>query len=188
MLSNNIVRLVFGIFAVAGSMGGCECQRDVLVADGPEIEEPTMVELEPHAQRPMTHFSSDLHTEDVGLNKFVEKALTVCEQGDYDSFRQLFGTAYAPPEKQSFQRVWHNVRDIQVGKLLSARSNAELYYLHAVIRFRETDQKERTNRDLVLTIFKEEGDWRLGTASKEISNRILRIQATQPTTTQKVAK
>ena len=178
MISRIIVRLVSGMLVVTGSMGGCECQRDVLVEEGPVIEQPSMVEMDPRAERPRTHFSSDLHTEDVSLNKFIEKALTVCENGDYDSFRQLFGTAYTPTEKKSFERVWRNVRDIQIGKLGSEKQNSDVYYLHAVVQFREPDSQERTKRDLVLTIFKEAGEWKLGPASKEIINKVLKKQTT----------
>lgn len=188
MLSRTIVRLVLGVLTVGGSMGGCECQRDVLVDEGPVIEQPSMADRDPHAERPNTHFSSDLHAEDVGLNKFVEKALAICEQGDYDAFRQLFGTAYPPTEKKAFEDVWRNVRDIQVGKLQGEKTNSEVYYLYAVVRLRKPDRKERTKRDLVLTIFKEEGEWKLGPASNEIINNVLKIQATQPEPTEKVAK
>ncbi|UCD27855.1 MAG: hypothetical protein JSV03_12215 [Planctomycetota bacterium] len=175
MIAKNVFRTLWAAFLIAGIMGGCECQRDVLVDEGPEIERPTMAEINPHAERPYTHFPSDLHTQDVSLNKFIEKALTICEEGDYDSFRQLFGTAYTPTEQKAFERVWHNVRDIRVINLKSDKKKQKVYYLHAVVRLRKPDKKERQRGDLVIIIFKEAENWRLGPAPKEIVNQVLEI-------------
>ena len=175
MIANNMVILVWLVLVITGSMGGCECQRDVMVDDGPQIERPTMAEIDPHAERPYTQFSSDLRTDDVSLNKFVERALKICEEGDYDAFRQLFGTTYTPTEQKAFERVWHNVRDIRVGSLNFGKNDSNVYYLHAMVRLRKPDRKKRQERDIVVTIFKEAGDWHLGPAPKEVVEKVLEI-------------
>lgn len=174
MIAKKIVIFIWAILFVTGSMGGCECQRDVLVDDGPEIDLPPISKVNPEAERPYTHFASDLHTDDVSLNKFVENAMKTCEDGDYDAFRQLFGTAYTPAVYEDFKNVWHNVRDIQVCGLGDDTQKKETYYLHVKVRYRQPDSKGRLIRDAVVIIFKEAGEWRLGHATKDIINKVLK--------------
>jgi len=173
MTIKHIFRIIWGMLLTSCIMGGCECQRDVIVDEGPTIDKPALADVNPQVERPYTHFPSELHTEDLGLNRFVENALKTCEKGDYDAFRQLFGTSYTPTEYEAFDRVWRNVGEIRVKGLGTDKTKTDSYYLYAVVKLRKADDKDRVRRDAVLTIFKESGEWRLGPAPKEIVQKVL---------------
>ena len=180
MTVNNIVRVAWGVALVAGSMGGCECGEDVLVKTGGRIDRETIAEKDPQAPRPGVVFPKKALTDDTTLNEFITKALEVCHRGDYDGFRQLFGTAYRPPDQRSFERVWAGVRDITVASIRGpGRETPPEYYAHAVVRLRQPDRKDRQKRDVVVKVFREAGDWRLGEAPKEIVRKIL-IASSRP--------
>jgi len=114
------------------------------------------------------------------LNKFIQDALIICHQGDYDAFRQSFGTTYEPPSEVDFIRVWSNVAEIAVERVLAdPREEFNRYYVLAKVRLRVADKKNRRQRDIPIMVYQEGGQWRLGPAPGEIIDR-MRAAMSQP--------
>ncbi|NLX13481.1 MAG: hypothetical protein GXY44_07490 [Phycisphaerales bacterium] len=168
------VRLLLGAFCVAGSLGGCKCGREAAAPDETSIDQPAIIEQHPNAPHPEIHFPHELKTEDHSLNQFVMRILEICYKGDYDGFRQLFGTKYTPTSKTNFESVWMRVGTIRVVRIeRHPRKEPIECYLHAKIELREPDRQDRTERNVVIMIFQEDGEWRLGTAPREATKAIL---------------
>jgi len=179
MIVNKTVTLVWAALLAAGSMGGCECGRDVLVEDGVQLEHEKIIDKAPQAPRPDVVFPRGTLTGEPSLNKFIERALSVCADGDYDGFRRLFGTAYRPPDQADFEERWHGVQGIEIRSVDLGKEDPPEYYVHALIRLREPDRKGRRKLDAVVRVFREGEAWRLGEAPKEVVERIL-VAATRP--------
>jgi len=159
---------------LAATLTGCECQSDEGLGGGAVIDIEAIVDKDPHAPRPRTDFPKEHQTQDPEVNRFIEHMLEVCERGDYDGFRQLFGTAQTPTGQDDFETVWKNVEKIRVMGLYPDRPDGpESYYAHAVVGLREPDRKGRHQRDVVVQLFSEASEWRMGPASAEIIDRIM---------------
>jgi len=174
----------YGLWAallVGGTIGGCKCSRDVAVEPDRQIDRPSIVQLDPDAPRPDVDFPPELHLDDPSFNRFVVHALEVCRQGDYDGFRQLFGTAYEPTTHDNFRKVWGNVKSIQVRRVVKGPQETPHYYLYGRIRLREPDRKGQDRRDIWVMVFRETDQWRLGAPSQDIVDR-LRMLETSPAT------
>lgn len=134
----------------------------------------------PAAERPMVEFNC--LTDDPSMNQFIRQALTVCAEGDYDKFRQLFATSYPPPEYDSFKRIWQGVEGVFIRSVhgpYPGKENRPTYYVHAHVRLRKPDSKNRTKRDAVVAVFKELDEWRMGSAPPGVIEKIL-AASTQP--------
>lgn len=183
-MSKTLIRLTQFMLAaslVAGSMGGCKCQRDVGVEGDHDIDRAKMIEKDPTADRPSVYFPQELRSDNDSVNTFVVRGLNVCAQGDYDAFRELFGTAFQPIDAFRFEESWKIVRDISIKGIYEdprVRESPE-YYAHVIVRLRESDSKGRQERQAVLWLFKEAGFWRMGQAPSEVVNKILTL-ATRP--------
>jgi len=138
---------------VGSTLGGCKCGRDVAVAR--------------------------LHLDDPSFNQFVTQTLEVCRRGDYDGFRQLFGSAYEPTSEAKFVKVWSNVKAIEVRRIVQGPQETPHYYVYARVRLREPDRKQQDERDIWVTVYRESGRWRLGVPSQEIIEQ-LRMLETAP--------
>lgn len=168
------IRLLLAAFCAAGSVGGCKCGRDVAAPDEITIDQPTLIQQNPNVPQPEINFPQELKTEDPSFNQFVLTMLDICNKGDYDGYRQLFGTAYTPTPRTNFESVWQQIRVIQVVRIEKhPRKDPPEYYLHARIVLRQPDRQNRTERNAIIMIFKEEGEWRLGSAPKEVSRAML---------------
>ncbi len=186
MTARNVVKLVCAAAIAAGGMGGCKCRQDVGTGDEPRIETTPIAEEYPDVPTPKIDFPARWHSEDTTLNAFIDHALKVCGEGDYDGFRQLFGTEYTPTGRSDFERAWHAFSDIKVTRLFRGPQDPPAYYLHVVVRRREPDRKGRRQRDAVVMVFREAGDWRLGPAPKEIVRKVL-AASTRPAGTRPAA-
>lgn len=175
MIATKMVKIIGVAAAVAGSLGGCRCGRDVKVDEGVQIDRPAITEEEPGADPPKTTFPQRWRQDDATVNRFVQDALRICAHGNYDAFRELFGTDYSPPGERDFTRVWHNVREIRVASLRRdpRREGPGEYYLHFVVRLRQPDRKSRERRDVVVRLFQEAGRWRMGQAPREVVDKVL---------------
>lgn len=176
------VRLVLLLACMACLTKGCECSRDIEVDEGGGIDKPSISKGNPDAPRPEIEFPDTLRQQDESLNLFIEKALQVCHNGDYDAFRQLFGTSYNPPSDADFQRVWHGVKDIRIERIYRGKGDPPKYYVLAVVNLRKPDSKLREQRTAPLMVFQEQGRWRLGPAPGEVVERIHALE-TQPAAT-----
>ena len=173
MTVKHVVRLFWVAAIMGGSMGGCRCGQGGGAADGPTIKTPPIGEEDPNAPKPVVDFPKHLHSRDPTLNAFVDYALEVCARGDYDGFRQLFGTAYTPTSRSDFEQRWYAVRDLSVVSLYRGPQDPPEYYLHVVVRWREPDHKGRAKRDAVVMVYREANEWQLGPAPKEIASKVL---------------
>lgn len=177
-IRNRARLLLLAGFCATGSLGGCKCGREVAAPDDVGIDQPAIIEQNPDVPQPEIRFPHELKTEDPSLNRFVRRMLDVCYKGDYDGYRHLFGTAYTPTPRTSFETVWMRVRTIQVvGLEKHPRKDPPEYYLHARVILREPDRQDRTERNVVIMIFQEADEWRLGTAPREVIRAILAAES-----------
>lgn len=133
----------------------------------------------PEAEKPRIHFPPECQQEDPSLNAEIEQVLKVCEQGDYDGFCKRFGIAEVPPSYDEFKRIWHGVREISIRSVHAGRPDPLEYYVHAIVKLREPDNQKRSERDIVVRVFKEMGEWRISGASKDVVRKVL-IADSQP--------
>lgn len=162
-------------------VGGCRCSRDVAVNEGPEIDKKPLIEADPDAPRPQIDFPADVRQEDPTLNAFVDRVLQICYQGDYDAFRQLFGTAYEPTPEADFKQVWLGVQSIEVTRIYPGPQKEPHYYVLAKVRLRKADGKGREDRSVPVMVFKEAGQWRVGPPPQGAIEQ-MRVLESQPAT------
>jgi len=167
MTARSVIRLVWAAAVAAGGLGGCKCGQGMDVGDGAAIEKTPFVVEDPTAPAPTVEFPADVRSDDATLNAFVEHALQVCARGDYDGFRQLFDVAYPPQSLADFERVWHAAKELAVAGLRRGPGEPARYYVHIVVRWREPDRKNRTERDTIVKVFREGGKWRIAPVPKE---------------------
>lgn len=179
MRTGSLLRLLWSVGLAGCLVGGCRCSRDVAVDEGPEIDKKPIIEEDPDAPRPQIVFPADVRLEDPTLNAFIERVLQICYAGDYDGFRQLFGTAYQPTTESDFRRVWHGVKRIEVMRIYMGPGKEPRYFVLAKVHLREPDNKGREERDIRVMVFKEGSDWRVGPPPQEAIER-LRALESQP--------
>ena len=151
MIALKPLRLAWLILSVGGVIGGCACQRST--EEDTNIDPPSISKKDPKADRPLVNFPGSCRTEDAALNKFIEQAVTICAQGDYEGFRQLFSTSFSPPSKAEFERVWYSVQSVDIVSIHTGNEDPPDYYVHAVVRLREADRHGRKQRDAVVAVF-----------------------------------
>ena len=186
---------------VAGSSG---CKRQGNTDADDQIHQPPITAANPKAESPEVIFPEPFKTDDVTVNEFIRKALETCRTGDYDTFRQLFGVTIQPPSDNQFVHVWQAVKEIRVADkvlsrqelaaILAAKQGKKLptagepsggrrepseYYVHVVVQLRRPDRRERTERQAVVSVFKEDEKWHMAPAASEIQGLIL-YPNTQP--------
>jgi hypothetical protein len=165
-----IMRKLITILAFSTMLSGCgkgDSQQD-------SLDLPSNVKVNPKAPAPTVAFPRELQKDDSTLNKFIEDALSICAEGDYDRFRQLFGAAYAPPTKEDFDKIWAGVKSIEIVSVHpDPREKPPIYYVHANVLLRQADPHGRTKRDAIVAVFQENGQWRLSPPSKEIVHKVL---------------
>ncbi len=161
-------------------LGGCRCSRDTPAPDGAQIDRPALVEQTPDAPRPAVLFPAKVHEGDASLNEFIGRVLQVCQLGDYDAFRQLFGSMYEPTSFANFRRIWPQVKEIEVQRIHAGPGDPpEVYVVEAQARLRQADRKGREAVNLPIMIFQESGHWRLGPVPRELRDR-MGVAATAP--------
>jgi len=171
MITSRIIK-VFLLFLFASvTIGGCDCGGDAGEADPSIIDDDPLAKENPDTPRAV--FLADKWTDDASLNAFIEKAMDVCSKGDYDGFRQLFGTSYQPTERKQFKRIWGAVREIRVEQVRKGRADPPEYYVHAEVHWRRPDKNRRLSRSVVIMAYQEAGQWRIGTATREVVRAML---------------
>jgi hypothetical protein len=179
MKVRNAVSFLWIAALVAGSTGGCKCGKSKGGDSAGTLDSPSLVDANPTTPALTIDFPERWRSRDAVLNAFIESALKTAAEGDYDGFRQLFGTAYTPPPRQEFQHVWEAVSSITVAGLYGDRPVPEKFFLHAVVDRRQPDRKKRLRLNVVVMVFQEAGRWRLGPAPKEVVDLIVK-PASQP--------
>jgi hypothetical protein len=165
------LRLAWLVLTVGGVIGGCECQRST--EEDTNLERPPLAKSDPKASPPKVNFPSHCRTEDTVLNQFIEQAMTICAKGDYEGFRQLFSTSFAPPGRAEFDRVWYEVESVDIVSTHLGKPDPPEYYVHAVVQLRQADRRGRKQRDVVVAIFKEANEWRMAPPSKDYVRRVM---------------
>ena len=159
------------------ALAGCHKSNQ---QDDNSIDQPPLAQIEPEAKKPTVYFPRGFLTPDIKLNKYIEDALSICASGDYDGFRQLFGPSYSPPNKSDFDKIWHNVKSVQIASIHpDRRKDPPDYYVHAWVDLRQPDAHHRTRRDAIVAVKKDEGQWRLFQAPNDFVHRIL-VADSQP--------
>jgi hypothetical protein len=162
---------------LAGStLGGCKCGRDVAVEDEGRIDRPSIAELYPDVPRPKVDFPAHSQINDPSFNRFMKKTLEICQRGDYDGFRQLFGPAYEPTSKTKFDKVWRNVKNIEVRRIVQGPQETPHYYVFARVRLREPDRQQQKERDIWVMGYKRSGRWRLGVPSQDVIDQLRSLE------------
>jgi hypothetical protein len=154
---------------------------------GNETAEDVSMDLPPLAQStgtkgPDVHYPDSLKakTPNPELNTFIEEALQICSKGDYDRFRQLFGSNYTPTPRENFERIWKDVQSVEVISVHpDGKEPPNNYAVHVVVQLRKPDNRQKTRRDAVLAVFRENDRWRMGPTSREIWHKVL-IADSQP--------
>ena len=184
MFNRKIVRFSWAMVLASCVVGGCRCSRDDSDASDAQIDRQTLVEEAPHAPRPHVIFPAGVHGGDASLNAFVEHVLQVCQMGDYDAFRQLFGSIYEPTSLANFRRIWPQVKEIEIQRIHAGEGDPPaVYVVEAQARLRQEDRKGRKEVNLPIMIFREGDHWRLGPVPKEFRDRV-GLTSTAPSTGQ----
>ncbi len=125
-------------------------------------------------------FAPRTRVEDESVNAFVEQALRVTTARDYEEFRLLWSATDEPFARRQFDAGWDSgVRKIVIDvlqKMRDPRTN-EIFYGMQAQAVLERDRLERRNekaeRQIVLVIRRENGQWRLSHAPDEV-RRVVR--------------
>lgn len=170
-MSINQKLALLGLTWVLATVGaGCRGSAENTEA---EIDVVPLSHADPSAERPSVKFPPACQQADQALNAFVVRVLEVCEQGDYDGFCQFLGTTERPPTQEAFKRLWGGIREIEVKSVRATEGEKPQYFVHAIARLRKPDSEQRTERDIVIRIYRETDEWRISGAPKEITRKII---------------
>lgn len=180
--------VIFSLAAtLAACFGGCECQRQASQAGPGPIDAENLADVVPGVKPPEITFPAELRPADTEVAAFIDEALSICQKGDYDGFRQLFGTHYEPKTQAEFKGIWQQVASIEILRIRSAPpANPQFYIVESKARLRAKDRRGREEIDLPVLLYKEAERWRLGPVPKEIRDRLR--SATQPAATQEAGE
>lgn len=159
--------------------GGCECSQEKQKDEGALINRPDLARQIPSAPRPSVIMLPECRQPDPDLNQFIEHTMGVCSRGDYDAYRQLFGTAYKPTAEVDFKRIWQGVKEIVVRRVWPSPEKPPRYYVLADVKLRKPDSKGRHERSVPIMVFQEAGQWRVGPAPKHVIE-LIRAADSQP--------
>jgi hypothetical protein len=159
-----------------GLFGGCRHNQDPDIAILDKLSE---AEANPSAERPKTYFPPEWQQPDKTINDFILKVLDTCHRGDYDKFCQFMATTETPPGQENFSKIWHVVGDITVRSVRSDGKTPPSYYVHAIAKLRRPDAQKRTQRNLIVRVFKEMDQWRIAAATQDVERKIL-VADSQP--------
>ena len=132
------------------------------------------------AKRPadLLVFPDALRVADPSVNAFVERAMTSCGSGDYDSFRLLWSVREDPLPRGEYEQGWKAVQRIHIRALeeMALAPNLKLgrddyetsYIILASILLDPSLRagQQEPNREVVLQLVREQDAWRLARASK----------------------
>ena len=165
--------------ALVGSalaVGGCDCRQSEATKSEAGMANPP----EPVQSAAVLVFPDELRVGDATVNAFVDHAMTVCSNRDYQAFRLLWSAREDPLTRDEFEEGWHAVKEIRVRglervKLAPAPDQGEgppqmVYALFAEVGLDPTHQaaQQKARREVVLMIVREHDVWRLAKAPKRM--------------------
>lgn len=162
----------------AGTFAGCECGKEGGSKPQDTVERTVSLD-QPELPKPVVEFPESLQCSDPTVNAFIREALQTCVDGQYESFRSLFGTSYTPTGYEDFERLWKRVFSIRVAGLTQAAENPPRYYMQVGVTYREEDRRGRSEREVIVMIYREGDHWRLAPAPSEALERFEAL-TTQP--------
>ena len=123
-------------------------------------------------------FPESLRVTDESVNNFVRAALTQCASGDYEAFRGLWTAKQEPIARAEFNEGWHAVNRIEVRALEKvllatgedAKATQPVYVLAARVELDPAARvgKREPVREIVLMLVRENDQWRLAAAPKDM--------------------
>ncbi|UCG17181.1 MAG: hypothetical protein JSV19_03955 [Phycisphaerales bacterium] len=148
---------VIGLFVVCAAGG---CKRP----DQTESGEPA-----PESRAAVVYFPESLQPDDASVTAFIHRAIETCVTGDYDAFRMLWSVREDPFPRDAFERGWRSVRRVRILGVQKFRRKVEddiVYGVHARIELDESVPDPQ--RERVLLIVREAGEWRLARATERL--------------------
>lgn len=151
------------------------CSWTPPTASPPEdvINTPAMINAHPEIPPPEITMPADQRPDDPAVAAFIDRALDVCRRGDYDGYRELFGSRYEPTPLPDFRRIWRQVASLEVLKIHRVPpAQPQFYLVENRVKLREKDRRGREEVYLPVMIFQESGQWRLGPVPEELRERL----------------
>ena len=148
---------VIGLFVVCAA-GGCK-RPDQTESGGPA----------PESREALVDFPKSLQPDDDSVTAFIHRAIETCVTGDYDAFRRLWSAREDPLPSDAFERGWRSVQWVRILDVQKFRRKVEddiVYGVHARIELDESVPKPQ--RERVLLIVQEAGQWRLAPATERL--------------------
>lgn len=159
----------------AASVVGCKGKSPTTTDRSGLLE----TDIDTKGDAPSVVFPAECHTADESLNAFVEDLLKRCVEGQYGSYRAAVASQIDPMNKYTFERAWHAVKEVRIREIRlvytpppegvppeRAEQRPELlgpiYCAHATITLRQVKPPHRPEREVVVLIIRENGEWRLG--------------------------
>ncbi len=137
----------------------------------------TGVIVDPEKQ-PAFDFPEEIRSTDLSVNAFIDRFFRLCASANYPEVRLLLSQRSGeslPPNR--FERMFNAMKAARI-KELKAFPDPENLDEKAYVLFAEYDledfaaKQQKKNNPVRLLIFKENGQWRLGPASRDILARI----------------
>ncbi len=188
-------RIPLGFVVLVASIAALSsCDRDKPTTGTNGVSKPVAA-VQP---KNILEFPAELRVQDDAINGMVEKAMSACASGDYNLFRGLWSVREEPLSREEFEEGWKAVREIRIRALQkiridmgadndnrSAEPGGEVHYVVlASVVFDPTlkaTQKE-PEREVVLLVIPEQGEWRVARAPKSIREWIHQQLSTKPVT------
>lgn len=142
---------------LAGCLGApAGCERETQSGQSPTRASARSVAL--------VDFPEQVRADDPEVNAFIERAIRICQAQNYDDFRLLWSALEEPLGEQEFRKGFAAMRKVTILDLLKRRTKeGEIVYLvHCLLQF-EPAAVPDPERDVVLLLRQESGQWRVAT-------------------------
>lgn len=158
----------------------------VLSTDGPVYNAddvfPPSVYPNPEKQ-PRFVFSDDRRSNDVSLNRFVDRFLRACSEGQYDQVRLMLSTQSGDPLlPKRFESTYNVLKEARIRSIKRLPDVPEIegpaYLLTAEYDLEDyAPKRKKSGRQIRLAISREQGEWRIGPIPKEAFARLRAYEA-----------
>ncbi|MFQ5411380.1 MAG: hypothetical protein ACE5EC_03755 [Phycisphaerae bacterium] len=158
----------------------------VLMSDDPVYDAdevfPKLVYPNPEKQ-PQFVFPDDLRSNDVSLNRFVDRFLRACSEGQYSQVRLMLSTKSGDPLlPKRFESTYNVLKEARIRSIKRLPDVPELegpaYLLTAEYDLEDyAPKRKKSGRLIRLAISREQGEWRIGPVPKEAFARLRAYEA-----------
>lgn len=165
--------MMLGTAFVVALAGGLACRPDT---DGPP--KGTQEDQVERKREDLLVFPEALRVADAAVNRFVERAMRVCGDGDYDKFRLLWTAREEPLPRNEYDQGWQAVRKIRIRALQVFRldegardstGQGDIVYILAAGVSLDPDHpagRREPERSVILNVVREHDQWRLARAPR----------------------